>query len=53
MEFTESNLRLVIDDVFRPLNSSMLKYFFIQIFYGVAYIHNLGIMHRVNFFLIF
>lgn len=48
MEYAESSLRIVIDDVLRPLNSYILKYFFVQILYGVAYIHSLGIMHRVS-----
>uniref|UniRef100_A0A7E4VT69 Protein kinase domain-containing protein n=1 Tax=Panagrellus redivivus TaxID=6233 RepID=A0A7E4VT69_PANRE len=46
MEFVESNLKLVINDVSRPHNDVILAHYFRQIFNGVAYLHNLNIMHR-------
>ncbi|KAI1719084.1 protein kinase domain-containing protein [Ditylenchus destructor] len=45
-EFVESNLRLVIDDIERPSNNELIKNYFVQLFYGLAYLHRNGIMHR-------
>lgn len=46
MEFVESNLKAAIDDVFRPLNDNVVRYYFYQLLCGIAYLHSLGIMHR-------
>ena len=47
-EFVESNLRLVIADTKRPFSEDIVRFYFSQIFCGVAYLHHLGIMHRVG-----
>uniref|UniRef100_A0A915AX37 Protein kinase domain-containing protein n=1 Tax=Parascaris univalens TaxID=6257 RepID=A0A915AX37_PARUN len=49
MEYVESNLKAVIEDVYRPLNDSVIRYYFFQLLCGVSYLHSLGIMHRVRF----
>lgn len=46
MEFVESNLKAAIEDICRPLNDNVIKYYFFQLLCGVAYLHSLGIMHR-------
>ncbi|VDK17566.1 unnamed protein product [Anisakis simplex] len=46
MEYVESNLKLVIEDVRRPLNDSVVKFYLFQLLCGVAYLHSIGIMHR-------
>lgn len=48
MEYAKSNLKLVIQDINKPLNDQLPKFYFSQIFYGVAYLHFNGIMHRVR-----
>lgn len=46
MEYVESNLKAVIEDVYRPLNDGVVRYYFFQLLCGVSYLHSLGIMHR-------
>ena len=48
LEFVDSNLRLVIDDIRRPQNFQLAKFYFAQALSGLAYLHHLGIMHRVG-----
>lgn len=48
MEFAESNLKLVIEDVNKPLNNQLPKFYFNQMLCGVAYLHKNCIMHRVT-----
>lgn len=40
-------MKLIIDDERRPLNNEIVRFYFTQIFYGIAYLHNMRIMHRV------
>lgn len=48
LEFVESNLKLVFEDTKRPLSDIIPRFYFTQIFYGISYLHQIGIMHRVN-----
>jgi serine/threonine protein kinase len=45
--YVESSLKLVIGDVRRPVNTGMVRFYFRQLFFGLSYLHHLGIMHRV------
>ncbi|MFH4975356.1 hypothetical protein AB6A40_002065 [Gnathostoma spinigerum] len=46
MEFVETDLKTIIDDVYRPLNDAITRFYFSQLLHGVAYLHLIGIMHR-------
>jgi serine/threonine protein kinase len=48
LEFVESNLKLVIEDIRRPICEIIPRFYFTQILYGVIYLHHIGIMHRVS-----
>lgn len=47
LEFVESNMKLVISDTRRPFCELIPRFYFTQILYGIAYLHDIGIMHRV------
>ncbi|VDN00766.1 unnamed protein product [Thelazia callipaeda] len=46
MEFVRSSLRLMIEDINRPLNEEIPKFYMYQLFTGLNYLHGLNIMHR-------
>jgi cyclin-dependent kinase 18 len=48
MEFVETDLKQFIDDVHRPLNDRVIRFYFAQLLQGVAYLHHSDIMHRVR-----
>lgn len=46
MEYVASSLKLAIEDINRPLNEEIPRYYMYQLFTGVNYLHSLNIMHR-------
>ncbi|TKR76936.1 hypothetical protein L596_017998 [Steinernema carpocapsae] len=46
MEYLTTNLKNVISDVRRPINDHYLRFYFIQLFKGVDFLHKSHVMHR-------
>uniref|UniRef100_A0A1I7ZPY8 Protein kinase domain-containing protein n=1 Tax=Steinernema glaseri TaxID=37863 RepID=A0A1I7ZPY8_9BILA len=46
MEYLITNLKNVISDVHRPNNDQYVRFYFVQLFKGVDFLHKMHVMHR-------
>lgn len=51
MEYVDSNLKVAIEDVHRPINHQVARYYMFQLLSAVSYLHGINLMHRVRVFI--